>query len=253
MAVLPQDNLSYPVHIITGAGTKGSGFFLNTADASYLITARHVLFKDGLELRKGTAIITSLGEDLVSKSILNLDCEVLLASGSLKKHDRADVAVCKIATAKVKGKGLVQTVPGVEIKQAVSTGVRGLSQQATTLLADVIISSEVFVFSYPISLGRDTQLDRTRPLLRHGIVAGKTEDGRIILDCPVYFGNSGGLVIQVATEGNLNTFKGIGIAVEMVPFVEELWSKQFNTQTGVRYENSGYSIVEPMDRIIELI
>jgi hypothetical protein len=39
----------------------------------------------------------------------------------------------------------------------------------------------------------------------------------------------------------------------MVPFVEELWSKQFKAQTGVRYENSGYTIVEPMDRIFDLL
>jgi hypothetical protein len=39
----------------------------------------------------------------------------------------------------------------------------------------------------------------------------------------------------------------------MVPFVEELWSKQFKVQTGVRYENSGYSLVEPMDRVEELL
>jgi len=33
----------------------------------------------------------------------------------------------------------------------------------------------------------------------------------------------------------------------MIPFVEKLWSKQFSVQTGIRYENSGYSIVEPME------
>jgi hypothetical protein len=49
------------------------------------------------------------------------------------------------------------------------------------------------------------------------------------------------------------TYHGIGIATEMIPFVEELWSKQFNKQVGVRYENSGYAIVEPMDRILELL
>jgi hypothetical protein len=47
-------------------------------------------------------------------------------------------------------------------------------------------------------------------------------------------------------------FRGIGLAVEMIPFVEELWSKQFKAQTGVRYENSGYSLIEPMDRVEEL-
>lgn len=95
------------------------------------------------------------------------------------------------------------------------------------------------------------------PLLRSGIIVGRTEQGRVIIDCPVYFGNSGGLVIevvqQVSRTQNLGPtisharYLGIGIAVEMIPFVEKLWSKQFSVQTGIRYENSGYSIVEPME------
>jgi len=84
--------------------------------------------------------------------------------------------------------------------------------------------------------------------LRRGIVAGKTEDHRIVIDCPVYFGNSGALIVEIEHP----RIYSIGIAVEMVPFVEELWSKQFNALTSVRYENSGYALVEPIGRAEEL-
>jgi len=44
----------------------------------------------------------------------------------------------------------------------------------------------------------------------------------------------------------------LGVAVELVQFIEELTSKQYKTTVGVRFENSGYSLVEPMDRVQEL-
>jgi hypothetical protein len=129
----------------------------------------------------------------------------------------------------------------------------GLAPEAVRKSEDVTLSNDVFLFGYPTSLGRSDQLDKSTPLLRTGIVAGKTKDGRFVIDCPVYFGNSGGLVIEVRRQNTQSYYMGIGIAAEMIPFVEELWSKQFNAQTGIRYENSGYSIVEPMDRILELL
>ena len=113
------------------------------------------------------------------------------------------------------------------------------------------ISNRAILFAYPgISLGKNKQIDHRRPLLRQGMIAGKTEDRRIVLHCPSYFGNSGGLVIEIV-EGT-GTAPGIGVLSEQVPFVEELWSKQYNVQTGLRFENSGYSIAEPMDRVEEL-
>lgn len=130
----------------------------------------------------------------------------------------------------------------------------GLTQENTTSFDKVGISNDVILFGYPTSLGNKLQLDPALPLLRRGMVAGKTEDRRIVIDCPVYFGNSGGLVVEVDQHRpGAYTFNGIGIAVEMIPFVEELWSKQFRIQSGVRHENSGYTIVEPFDRITELV
>jgi hypothetical protein len=129
----------------------------------------------------------------------------------------------------------------------------GLAVTGTQKFDDVSISNTIFLFGYPASLARTGALDKEKPLLRTGIVAGKTDDRRIIIDCPAYFGNSGGLVIEVAQGSGGLWYPGIGIAVKMVPFVEELWSKQFGVQVGQRYENSGYAIVEPMDRVLELL
>ncbi|MFG3597867.1 hypothetical protein [Bradyrhizobium sp. RDI18] len=97
MSALPQNNLTYPVLISAGTGGNGSGFYLNTDDAMYLVTACHVLFKNNLELYPGIVHLTSLASDFTSKAHFELDGAQLLASGTLKKHPTADVAVCKIA------------------------------------------------------------------------------------------------------------------------------------------------------------
>jgi hypothetical protein len=257
MGNLPQNNLAYPVLISLGSGGRGSGFYLNNDQAMYLVTACHVLFKDRLELYPGAATLTSLASDLVTRAVFDLDCGKLLADGALQKHPRADVLVCKLGTLAGDSSGKRLTLlPGVTLKSALphGTSVIGLPTEQTLKIAEVTISNDVFLFGYPTSLGRNAQIDQSTPLLRKGIVAGKTEDGRLVIDCPAYFGNSGGLVEEVMHLDPFTThFNGIGIAVEMVPFVEELWSKQFKVQTGVRYENSGYTIVEPMDRIFDLL
>ena len=257
MAV-PKNNLSYPVLISGGEGGRGSGFYLNTENGTYLVTACHVLFRRRLELFQGLTTLTSLASDFSSKVVFELDCAKLLADGSLRKHDRADVAVCKLGTVADAGGGkrTMTAHSSVKVKVAPPAGaeILGLPVSITRNFDDATISNDVYLFGYPTSLGHNAQLDKAMPLLRKGIIAGKTDDSRLIVDCPVYFGNSGGLVVE-SFMGALGAtyFYGVGIAVEMIPFVEELWSRQFNTQTGVRYENSGYSIVEPMDRILELL
>jgi hypothetical protein len=254
MPALPQDNLTYPVLISAGVGGKGSGFYLNTEKAMYLVTACHVLFKNNLELYPGTIRLTSLASDFTSKAHFELDGAQLLANGTLKKHPTSDVAVCKIANLASATNRDMNLLPGVTFTPLPANAlVMGLAIAGTRKIQDVTISNDVFLFGYPTSLGRNAQLDQSKPLLRKGIVAGKTDDSRLVIDCPVYFGNSGGLVVEVAVGPPATSFIGIGIATEMVPFVEELWSKQFKTQTGVRYENSGYTIVEPMDRIFDLL
>ena len=43
---IPVNNLSYPVLLVSDQGNTGSGFYFNKLEATYLITARHVLFNE---------------------------------------------------------------------------------------------------------------------------------------------------------------------------------------------------------------
>jgi hypothetical protein len=166
--------------------TTGSRFYCNTEQATYLATAKHVLFDKGIELISQEALLTSLASDLVTRIVLKADCKVLLASGDLKKHDKADVAVMKIGTKQEKA---VKLVAGITRQNQVpqGVGIMGLSHADFRNFDQVEVSNETIMFGYPASLGREAQIDRSRPLLRRGMVAGKTEDRRIVVDCPVYF------------------------------------------------------------------
>jgi hypothetical protein len=90
-----------------------------------------------------------------------------------------------------------------------------LGWPGTTVIAFLrsAIGNSVWLFGYPTSLAND-DLDLKTPLLRAGIVAGITKRHQIVLDCPSYFGNSGGLAVELVDERQY----GIGVAIKMVPF-----------------------------------
>ena len=216
-----------------------------------------MLFKEHTQCHSGRVDLTALASDLKSKINFELDCATLFANGDLRNHNQADVAVCRLANYVSATDRSSTLVPGVKFDPGTlppGAQLLGLPVDGVRRFDDVYVSNSIFLFGYPTSLARaNTGLDKSKPLLRSGIVAGKTDDGKIVIDCPVYFGNSGGLVIEVAEGDHGPWYPGIGIAVRMIPFVEELWSKQFKSQVGTRYENSGYALVEPMDRILELL
>ena len=106
------------------------------------------------------------------------------------------------------------------------------------------MGNQVFVFGYPTSItGINPWLDLRLPLLRRGIVAGiNNELKAVILACPTFQGNSSGLVVEV--ERTFLTgikYRAIGLITNLIPYQTD-W-----------IQNSGYSVVVPMDFVEELI
>jgi len=249
VSVLPKNNLAYPARLSVGPKNIGTGFLcISAKNECFLVTARHVLLKDGLEIQQSVTC-TSLASDLVSTVVLHLDCQSLSGSGYLKKHEKADVAVAKLGH---REGDKVQLLEGIKKDESSTGTLVALPQDLIRTFDEAEVSCQIVLMGYPTSLGRSNQLDVTRPLLRHGIIAGKTADRRIVLDCPVYFGNSGSLVVEIRQEGKVVHYRAIGMAVEMIPFEEELRSNYRSATIERRWHNSGYSLVEPMDRILEL-
>lgn len=121
---------------------------------------------------------------------------------------------------------------------------------------NVEVTNDVFVLGYPASLStiEMQQINYDVPLARKGIVAGKNINNQsIILDCPVYGGNSGGLVLEINKVGSITHIHLIGIVVQFVPFVEQWRNTRFPELQNTNLQNSGYSVAIPVDNIYDLI
>ncbi|ESX23894.1 trypsin-like peptidase domain-containing protein [Mesorhizobium sp. M1148] len=252
MAYLPDNNLNYPVHIQIG-GSTGSGFHLRTETALWLITAKHVLFRADGTLYNNTAETTSFWAKFSARNLISLDLAVLTAAGSVRRHAAADVAAIKLMTIAA-GAATGESDPGVTATIPQGSHLVGVNALETVLPFDEVgISNEAFLFGYPVSIGHAGQLEPDKPLIRRGAIAGLNEANRtIILDAPSYQGNSGGLVVECIDEVFERRFRAIGIAVAFVPFYEKMQSLHFKT-VNTNIENSGYTIVEPIDKILETI
>lgn len=262
MRHLPDNNLAYPVLIQLDTNKCGSGFFLSYKKSLYLITAKHVLFDldSGEFLGDKEMSVTAYSENQTIKDPIVISIQKETVDKESKKHSTFDIAVVRIGVIENNSEGGEKAVMlhGVKvIKRPDGCSIVWVKDTAFKKYDEVYVSNDVFVFGYPISIGdkRYEQIDRSKPLLRKGIVAGKNEKKRtIILDLPIYFGNSGGLVIEASqNEKGGTNFLAIGIISEYIPYVEELVSTQRKEVAVVNTHNSGYSVAVPIDTIRDLI
>jgi hypothetical protein len=259
---LPEDHLALPVLITIENGGAASGFYLNTDSHVYFVTASHVLFeRDSRKLNGAQASLLSWtkGADDAEKVIIELNLESLLDDGVIKQSENSDVSVIQIAKQVKEG----EIIKGIRIEPKYGQILKESEKQIqaaritnTKSFEDVKISNEVYLFGYPTSLGiqESPQFDHQRPLLRRGIIAGKNPSKRtIILDCPSYYGNSGGPVVQVEKLEQFKTeYRVIGIVSQFVPF-KETWVNVTHKMTQWEISNSGYTVIMPIDRAWELI
>ena len=259
---VPDDNLAYPVLITLKGGGQGSGFFLNLQTDTFLVTARHVLFKEKTDdLLAPEAELRSYARNPndKSKNIFQLDLSALKQGGNIKKHATHDVAVIRIGV-RIHGTDQdtvarsLKTLDGVVIKESAASGILGVGDSTIKRFAEVMTANDVFIFGFPTSLGLKAipQIDYLRPLLRAGVVAGTNEQAQtIILDCPAYGGNSGGPVLEVEEDGFVKKFQIIGVVSQFVP-VAETWRNMTHGYNNTNISNPGYAIAIPMDFVLDL-
>lgn len=185
----------------------------------------------------------------------------LTANGHLKESASNDILAVRVA--KVEPGGALTYAKGIEKLGHTTNVIYSIQESRIRLFEDVVVGAEVFVFGYPSSLGlkMTPQLEVGKPLLRRGIVAGRNEKREtIILDCPVYGGNSGGPVIQKseAADGMIEHVV-IGLVAQYVPFVESKYEVERAdstiraSETEFVFANSGYAVAIPMDPVMALV
>ena len=259
-AYLPEDNLAYPVQVLAQGG-GGTGFFVRRDRDLFLVTARHVLVNPLTEqLWAREATLRALSKDVkeTAVTVVHLNTGQLQDERQIRTDAVRDVAVVRLGILTSDG---MNTSPGVVVTDRSKGGIIVAPFDYLTHYNDVEISSQIFMLGYPsIGVTGAVQIDRTRPLVRSGIVAGVNASLRtIIIDAPVNHGNSGGPVVQIS---RTNKLRIIGIATQFVPVPEDVLplnpgntsdSSASSSRTLLALGNSGYGVVASADTIIDLI
>ena len=267
-SAIPTDNLAYPVLLTLKENgkpkTQASGFYLNSGNQLYLVTARHILFKKSTKsyvLNATSVNCLSYPRDPndTGRIELQLDLKVLDKKKLIVYHKRHDAAVVRIAdlvSTNSDGGHKLRLVEGVKKVVIAKSGILGVDISNTRIFDKALISNDVFIFGYPTSIGikETSQVDPQKPLLRKGIIAGKnTSKKTLVLDCPIYYGNSGGPVTMVEQVSMTKTeFPIIGLVSQFVPF-KETWLNVTHKTSHWEVSNSGYSIITPIDAVLELL
>jgi hypothetical protein len=250
---LPQKNINIPVAIASSVG-EATGFYFNYGQYYYLVTAKHVLFDTSSHLLTQMVSLVSYGQDITdtTRNIIILDLNILQRQGNVHSHTTQDIAAIKVFKDTIINLAAkIWFLPGVNVLHQAKSGF--LSASAFTKYESVIIGNNVFIQGYPSSLGIKNfpQIDYFRPLLRKGVIAGKNNAMKtIILDCPVYQGNSGSPVTEVDESELGITYRIIGIISSFVPYSETWLNLKY---TNIDISNSGYSVAIPLDRVLEII
>lgn len=269
-SAIPEDQLKVPVLVTLDNGASASGFFVHRKDKEYFfVTARHVFYKEeketdsksrSPELKSARAVLKSYPResDFEGWVILELDLNRLAQSGLLLRHPTRDVAAVKIGNIVDRGgKKQVELSDGVTRNPRSSKGfLVTVNLSSVKRFDDVLIANDIFLFGYPASLGirRHPQIEYDKPLLRKGIVAGKNYVQKtLILDCPTFYGNSGAPILQVEEiSASVTTYRLAGLVSQFVPY-EETWYNLNHRYANTEIHNSGYSVAEPVDSILELL
>lgn len=265
---IPDEYLAYPVHInLTGLG-DASGFYIHTSSFVYLVTARHVFFDippsatilpKPLPLRTTDVELISnpRGSNDVGFNKIGLNLSVLFKNGRIGLASKHDVLIVQLLT-KIQNRTDNYGMPleGVKPSTICKSGLLSTQTNTVKKFHDVLTGNEAFIFGYPSSIGLKTipQIDYDQPLLKKGIIAGKNLTREtVILDCPVYPGNSGGPVLEVGRLPLMGSeFHAIGVVSEFIPFAE-MWINDKFSYSNMTLSNSGYAVVEPMDAVLQLI
>jgi hypothetical protein len=262
MITLPPDNLAYPILLLLKSGGSGTGFFVNLKGQSYLITAKHVLQNKQGEIKADFMRLIAQPRDVEAedRTVFEVNLAELKGNGHVISHPDRDISAIrmnKIVEDLGAGTKKVQYFPGIKMIQSAKSGIVGAAEPSIKRFDEVVISNEVFTFGYPSSIGmkKQPQIDYQRPLLRKGIVAGKNRANKtIILDCQVFPGNSGGPVVELERVNSKGKISVIGVVTQQIPYFSRVRAKHQNQPMNLpSIENSGYSVIEPMDSVIDLL
>jgi hypothetical protein len=223
----------------------GTGFFYNSGKWVYLITMKHVLLDkykpEEFSYKKVKCLFYTAGskEDVSNELTIGLSADMLNKTIFLSQKDVAAVRLGRYRS------GAWEYVsPQIAWNNAKQGKSMICGAQEVSLKFDNIdITENTIIFGFPPASG-GYNIDF--PLFRKGIVAGKDYDKKVlVLDSLVAPGNAGGPAFVLRQNTMIEKyFYLIGLTTEYVPF---------SSASKEEKKNAGYTVVEPMDTVFELI
>jgi hypothetical protein len=217
-----------------------------------LVSAKHVFADQKNVIHESIARIRWFPHDVANDTATEmiLDLRTLISDTNILVNNKVDVIVIKLGkTILIDSIQRIVYNPGIK-RIGRTSALPILYADEINLINDCSIGSDAFIFGYPTALYLKSipEYDSHRPLIRKGCIAGLS-DKVIILDCPAYGGNSGGPVFEATRNDGL---KLIGLVVRFVPFIQ-YWENKNYDLVQQEWENSGYSVVVPMDEVMAII
>lgn len=260
---IPEESITVAALIQAGM-SSGSGFFIQDTTEVFFVTARHVIISEAIDpvlKKKNYQLISPTIEvrwyarqaEKSNSNLMVIDLVKLNNSSNLKfgQLDQDDYAIMRIGKIEKREDFSAIIYSSAVSRQGASSMLNGFPLEQHSTFNQIGIGNDVFMIGYPKSLGLKEipQYDFNRPLVRKGIVAGKdVSKNNVIIDCPSYQGNSGGIIYEVKD----NELKVIGIVSSFIPFAE-VWTSQNYGMRNVEIANSGYSVIIPVEKALEQI
>lgn len=230
------ENFSFATFLSVDNGDYyGSGFRIENNGIEFIVTAKHVIFVDDKLLKE----LWVKSRNYNGEAYEAFDASIDLKPDNVVTFGDSDIALIILD----QNNGCHVTYKGINIVKAELTDL--------ALFEDIRISEKIYLVGFPSSLvTQDKFYENDRPLLRHGIVAGKnTSNNTFIIDSIAFYGVSGGPVLSIHEDKLIV----IGIVVRYVPFIIEWKNKHEKNLIRHDFYNSGYAVCERLDEIIKFI
>jgi len=239
--------------------STSSGVFVSDSQYIYLVTAKHCLFNLQNDLgSQFVSLIYYVNDPFGGKNdTITVDLKNSIKYNAILFDETNDIAIVQI------GKFIGNTNTGKKLfsyqryAKKVSNLAPGVIEQSKCFILDnTLVGEDCILAGFPTSLKNEMNnlnYNFDRPLIRKGVIAGKDKSTRtIIVDCPVYKGNSGGPVFEIS-ELEPNKIGLIGIVSSAIILTEKLENSYYKGVTATNLTNSGYSVIIPIEYALNLM
>ena len=220
------------------------GFKTESSEEVFLITNKHVVHRAGVQ----SLVVRFNAQGEQRCNDLRLDIRNPNIQYSQHPNEIVDIIAVSVNTQLLKDTQSVYNFFDFSTDTCTLTDLNNIGMME---------GSTVFALGFPMNL---VEYNQQSPICRMGCISRISNCYRqinptsFLIDAQTFPGNSGGPVVtQEADFSSNNMAKLIGIVCAYIPYREILYSRQTECERSIMEENSGLTVVQPVDRIREVV